>query len=400
MAEAPPKPAAPPAKPAPKGSYAVLPEKCVGCDACARDFPDLFEMVEPPGGERKAIVKAAPKGVEKLNARAVVKTCPTDAITYSAELPPAVGGKEALLQEAPEWQAKWEARRHEPEEPVETARRYGRDFTVEEREGYLLLTIRFPTLLPPWRDVFRYGLPEAIPYYATRCEVSGSRLVVRAWLTDPRIRTALCFGATPFPDRFSAALDAGRPTFGFRAHYDAKQVMEVVLFLDRKVAETFHWPAHYIFEACTGCTVCARVCPTNAITGEQKKMHYIDPKLCINCSVCGVYCPFDAIKDPHDEIVKRIMPREIPKAKVIEELCTGCEFCIHVCPFDALKLSPLPGADPLDPVKIAEVIEKNCVSCKLCEQVCIKGAIVVPRAQEWTTEIGWSFQPGAVEGVP
>jgi Pyruvate/2-oxoacid:ferredoxin oxidoreductase delta subunit len=109
--------------------------------------------------------------------------------------------------------------------------------------------------------------------------------------------------------------------------------------------------------------------------------------------VCGVYCPFDAIVDPRDKIVPRILPREIPKAEVIEELCTGCEFCVHVCPFDCIWLEA-PDGDPANPVKIAVVDEKKCVSCKLCEQVCIKGAIVVPRDQDFP-DIGWSYQPGA-----
>lgn len=48
-------------------------------------------------------------------------------------------------------------------------------------------------------------------------------------------------------------------------------------------------------EKCTGCTLCARVCPTNAITGEVKKTHYIDPQTCIKCGQCYNACKFDAI---------------------------------------------------------------------------------------------------------
>lgn len=46
---------------------------------------------------------------------------------------------------------------------------------------------------------------------------------------------------------------------------------------------------------CTGCTVCARNCPTNAITGERKQTHHIDPDLCIRCGICYQICAFDAI---------------------------------------------------------------------------------------------------------
>ena len=49
-------------------------------------------------------------------------------------------------------------------------------------------------------------------------------------------------------------------------------------------------------EKCTGCTICARNCPVNAISGERKSPHYIDQNICIKCGVCYTKCKFDAIK--------------------------------------------------------------------------------------------------------
>ena len=48
-------------------------------------------------------------------------------------------------------------------------------------------------------------------------------------------------------------------------------------------------------EKCIGCTACARVCPTNAISGEVKKPHIIKQDKCIKCGACMDKCKFDAI---------------------------------------------------------------------------------------------------------
>ena len=49
-------------------------------------------------------------------------------------------------------------------------------------------------------------------------------------------------------------------------------------------------------EACTGCTLCAKKCPTNCIAGEKKQPHVIDVGRCIKCDTCRQVCKFDAVK--------------------------------------------------------------------------------------------------------
>jgi ferredoxin len=49
-------------------------------------------------------------------------------------------------------------------------------------------------------------------------------------------------------------------------------------------------------EACTGCQVCKKRCPVQAITGERKAAHVIDQGACIKCGACYEACRFHAIR--------------------------------------------------------------------------------------------------------
>lgn len=48
-------------------------------------------------------------------------------------------------------------------------------------------------------------------------------------------------------------------------------------------------------DKCRGCTLCARNCPANAITGAVKSTHEIDTSKCIKCGQCIAHCRFNAI---------------------------------------------------------------------------------------------------------
>ncbi len=51
-----------------------------------------------------------------------------------------------------------------------------------------------------------------------------------------------------------------------------------------------------IEDSCIACGKCIKVCPTDAITGEKKKVHVLDQDKCIVCGSCVEVCPTDSIQ--------------------------------------------------------------------------------------------------------
>lgn len=115
------------------------------------------------------------------------------------------------------------------------------------------------------------GKPEDIPALERLCRVIKE--------------TSLCGLGQSAPNPVLATLRYFKPEY--EAHiYDKKCPAGVCTqLLNFRIDEA----------KCKGCTLCKNMCPVEAISGERKQVHYIDPELCIKCGNCIAKCTFDAI---------------------------------------------------------------------------------------------------------
>ncbi|TAJ14969.1 4Fe-4S dicluster domain-containing protein [Marinilabiliaceae bacterium JC017] len=77
-----------------------------------------------------------------------------------------------------------------------------------------------------------------------------------------------------FPEEYLAHVKDGKCPAG-----QCRSLMEYVIDEDK----------------CVGCTLCSRVCPVDAISGDKKMPHVIDVSVCIKCGACMEKCKFGAI---------------------------------------------------------------------------------------------------------
>ena len=52
-------------------------------------------------------------------------------------------------------------------------------------------------------------------------------------------------------------------------------------------------------DICTGCNICVRICPFNAIVKDEEGYAYVQEALCKGCGLCGASCPERAISIKH-----------------------------------------------------------------------------------------------------
>ena len=75
---------------------------------------------------------------------------------------------------------------------------------------------------------------------------------------------------------------------------------------------------------CTQCGLCAKACPSGAITQNAKTgVYMINKKNCVSCGKCVEACPMKVM----------VLKPESPASK-----CISCGICVKACPMEVLEI--------------------------------------------------------------
>ena len=167
-------------------------------------------------------------------------------------------------------------------------------------------------------------------------------------------------------------------------------------------------------ELCTGCGICAQVCPKEAIEekppvvvdGRLKKKPAIDidPNSCIFCGECVVLCPYNALKmeidgeETTNVVENAAFPVLLKEIQVKKNICyfkPECNLeCQASCPTESIKVETMRSeAGKILRVTEIDIDEHLCLYCKVCESVCPLDAIHVKKPFQGTIKLNADLCP-------
>jgi polyferredoxin len=130
-------------------------------------------------------------------------------------------------------------------------------------------------------------------------------------------------------------------------------------------------------QACTACSLCVSVCPTQVLTPTfmdfgiaglmQPKMNYEKSYCDYECNVCSAVCPTGAIT-PLSLDEKKLT--QIGEAKLLEDICVvyvnhnNCGACGEVCPTHAIRFVDKEN------ILYPKIDKQYCIGCGVCQLAC------------------------------
>ncbi len=155
-------------------------------------------------------------------------------------------------------------------------------------------------------------------------------------------------------------------------------------------------------QACTACSLCVSVCPTQVLTPTfmdfgiaglmQPKMNYEKSYCDYECNVCSAVCPTGAIT-PLSLDAKKLT--QIGEAELLEDICVvyvnhnNCGACGEVCPTHAIRFVDKEN------ILYPKIGKHYCIGCGACQLACptTPRSIVVhahpihKRAEKYTSDL-------------